>query len=170
MAADNTALVEALVNFGNDVVERAQRNLGATRTVKGKKRRAVATGTLKNSLTFTLRKDKAGYNIKFIAKGEAAKYADFVEDGRKPNSKQPPIDPILKWIKEKKIKARDEKGKILKQTESRKRGLAFAIARGIGKNGIPAVKYYEDAYKDALPDHEEKILNALQTYLESRFK
>jgi hypothetical protein len=167
---DNTAIVDALVNFGNDVVERAQRNLGATRMVKGKKRRAVATGTLKNSLTFSLRRNKDSYTIKFIAKGAAANYADYVEEGRKPNSKQPPLEPILKWINDKKIKVRDEKGKIVKQTESRKKGLAFSIARGIGKNGIPAVKYYENAYNDALPEHEEKIVNALQAYIESKLK
>ena len=167
---DNTALVEALVNFGNDVVERAQRNLGATRRVKGKQRRAVATGNLKNSLTFSLRKTGEGYTIQFKARGTAAKYAEVIEDGRKAGAKAPPIEPILAWIKVKGIKARDEKGKILEQTESRKRGLAFAIARGISKNGIEPVKYFENAYNDAIEERQDELFKALTDYLNKRFE
>lgn len=170
MAADNTVLVETLVAFGNDVVERAQRNLGATRRVKGKNRRAVASGNLKNSLTFSLRKTGEGYTIQFKARGTAAKYAEVIEDGRRAGAKAPPIEPILAWIKLKNIKARDEKGRILEQTESRKRGLAFAIARGIGKNGIEAVKYFENAYNDAIEEREPDIYKALTEYLNKRFE
>jgi len=167
---DNTQLVETLVAFGNDVVERAQRNLGATRRVKGKNRRAVASGNLKNSLTFSLRRSGEGYTIQFKARGTASRYAEVIEDGRKAGAKAPPIEPILAWIKIKGIKARDEKGKILKQTESRKRGLAFAIARGIGKNGIEPVKYFENAYKDAIEEREQDILQALKSYLDKKFE
>lgn len=167
---DNTQLIETLVSFGNDVVERAQRNLGATRRVKGKSRRAVASGNLKNSLTYSLRKTNEGYTMQFKARGTAAKYAEVIEDGRAKGAKMPPVQPILEWIKIKGIKARDKKGKILEQTESRKRGLAFAIARGIGKNGIEPVKYFENAYNDAIEERGDEVLAALKSYLDKKFE
>lgn len=48
--------------------------------------------------------------------------AYFVEYGRKPNRRPPPVEPILRWI-------------ILKGIGS-DRGLAFAIAKSIGKKGF----------------------------------
>lgn len=182
MIADNTQLVETLVAFGNDVVERAQRNLGATRIVKktikknGKekqvirRKRAVATGDLKNSLTFTLRKVSDGYEVTFKARGKAAQYADVVEDGRREGLKGPKTEPILQWIRTKGIKVRDGDGKILKQTPWRQRGLAYIIARRIGENGIEPVKYFENAYKDAIEEREQDILQALKSYLDKKFE
>ena len=51
------------------------------------------------------------------------KYFTVLETGRKPG-KQPPLDPILKWIKAKNI-----------ATDIKERSLAYLIARKIGKEG-----------------------------------
>jgi hypothetical protein len=59
-------------------------------------------------------------------------YAPFVENGRAPNSKQPPISAISKWIKQKGIEVYKTKlGKPMSlQSQS------FIIARSIARNGI----------------------------------
>lgn len=51
------------------------------------------------------------------------KYFTVLETGRKPG-KQPPLDPILKWIQAKNI-----------TTDIKDRSLAYLIARKIGKEG-----------------------------------
>jgi len=51
------------------------------------------------------------------------KYFTVLETGRKPG-KQPPLDPILKWIQAKNI-----------ATDIKDRSLAYLIARKIGKEG-----------------------------------
>jgi len=157
-----------LDDFGKKVVEAAQRNLGATRTVNGKKRRSVASGTLKESLTF---ENKTRYNkpiLQFKAKGDASKYAKYVHDGRKPNSKPPPVEPILKWMKIKPIRLRKEGGGFAKVTEAGLRGAAFAIAKSIGKKGIPAVPYFSEAIDSELEKAGPSFILALKKEIEFR--
>jgi len=76
-------------------------------------------------------------------------------------TKQPPLDPILRWMKVKPIRLRDpETGSFIKQTESGLRSAAFLIARAIKKKGIASLKYYEIAYKDTLPKWSKKLAEA----------
>ena len=56
-------------------------------------------------------------------------YADFIDGGRKKNSKAPPIKAIKKFIRDKNISI---------PNGSTEESLAFAIARSIGKKGIKA--------------------------------
>jgi hypothetical protein len=152
--ADN--VYPLLREFGNATVERAQRNLGATRTVRGKKRRAVATDALRKSLKFTVRASKSGYNFSF----KSLSYGKYVEFGRKANSKQPPSEPILQWIKAKRIKPKED-GKFVKATPARLKGLAFMISRKIGKQGIEPLYFYRDAINDTLEEYSERIATEL---------
>jgi len=145
-----------LKEFGNATVERAQRNLGATRSVRGKRRRAVSTDALRKSLKFTLRTSKSGYNFTF----KSLSYGKYVEYGRKPNSKQPPTEPILKWIKDKRIKPKEE-GKFVKATPARLKGLAYMISRKIGKQGIEPLYFYRDAINDTLDEYGNRIADEL---------
>jgi hypothetical protein len=145
-----------LREFGTATVERAQRNLGATRTVRGKKRRAVATDKLRKSLKFTVRATKTAYNFSF----KSLSYGKYVEYGRKPNSKAPGSEPILEWIKAKRIKPK-ENGKFVKATESRLKGLAFMISRKIGVKGIEPLYFYRDAINDTLEEYGQRIAEEL---------
>jgi hypothetical protein len=142
--------------FGSKVVERAQRNLGATRNVRGKRRRAVASGTLKKNLTYIVKQEAGKVTITFTAKGEAEKYAKYVEFGRRPNRKPPPIESIKEWMKKKPVRVR-RNGRIVKQTEEVVEQAARAIAIKIGRDGIPALNYYKEAIQDTVEEMRSSI-------------
>lgn len=146
-------------DFASRVVERAQRNLGAERRVNGKRRRAVASGRLKENLTYKVIGTPNGYSVFFTAKGEAQKYARYVEYGRRPNKRPPPIEAIEKWMKVKPVRVRRQ-GRIVKQTEKEIRRAAYAIAQKIGRDGIPALNYYKDAVQDTKEEMQSSIAAA----------
>lgn len=58
-------------------------------------------------------------------------YAGIIEEGRRPGSKPPPVDVIAAWLKRKKIGA---------GTPAQIKGMAFVVARAIGRRGLPAHK------------------------------
>lgn len=155
----NSPLNEIMQRFGAAVVERAMLNLGVYRTVNGKKRRAVASDTLRNSLAFYYNGNSS--KIEFFAKGKAANYANVVEFGRRKGAKMPPIDAIVEWMRIKPIRVRDDKGKIIKQTPSVVRGAAYNIALGISRKGIPPLFYWRDAVNDMIVEFEPEFVAAL---------
>ena len=75
-----------------------------------------------------------------------APHAPIVEMGRRPGAKMPPVDVLVAWVKRKKIglasgpQPRGGKGKRLSRrlSDSQARGIAFMIARSIGRRGLPA--------------------------------
>ena len=97
-----------LNNWSKSVQENAMRNVGAFRTVNGKRRRIDSSGRLRNSLGYLVVEEKGRVVIKFTSTVE---YAAFVEQGVSGTekkydtpfsygSKMPPIEPILQWIKD----------------------------------------------------------------------
>lgn len=60
-------------------------------------------------------------------------YEKYIESGRRAGAKPPPIDVIIKWMKRKGIAVGQENR------------VAFAIARGISKNGIKARPFTDTA-------------------------
>lgn len=161
---------EALLNeYAATVVERAQSNLRIKRRVRGKVVNRVASGTLLNSLTYKLRIRYNKPTIDFTVKGDAGRYADVIEYGRKPGAKMPPVSAIEKWIKIKPLKLRNRQGEFIKSTESAIKSAAFAIAKSIGENGIVGINYYQDAINDTWEDYSEQLLTAYAKGVEQRF-
>lgn len=100
----------------------------------------IASGRLIESLEYKLVKDEAG---KVAVLFYAEDYADFVNDGRKPNPRNdkkgiPPLKPITDWIQEKRIKPKSNQ--TIKQ-------LSFAIAMGIRNNGFRPVPFIEQSFQ-----------------------
>jgi hypothetical protein len=181
----NSPLNEIMQRFGAAVVERAMLNLGVYRTVRGKKRRAVATDTLRNSLAFYY--DGRSSKIQFFAKGKAANYADFVEqgvNGTRGNVGSPysfrsgggggqKVDgmgvmqkAIYDWMSIKGIKPRNKNGsfasfKTVQAKENAKKGMAFNIMRSIRRRGIPPLFYWRDAVNDMIVEFEPEFVAAL---------
>lgn len=166
----DSPLTSVMKKFGQEVVEKAMLNLGVYRTVRGKKRRAVASDTLRKSLSFYY--DGRSSKIQFFAKGKAANYADFVEqgvNGLTKNQSSPysfrkkvvAINPIIEWMKIKPIRIRDKNGKIVKQTPSLIRSKAYAIAKGIAQNGIPPLFYWREAVNDTIIEFKSEFEEAL---------
>lgn len=162
-------LKETVDSIGRDVVEAAQRNLGATRKINGKTRRRVASGKLKDGLSF---KNLTRYNNPVLQFGvddnELKRYADVIEFGRRPGAKPPPVAPIIEWMKIKPIRLRNREGGFIKSTESGIRSAAFLIARSIGKKGIVGIKYYTEALESVLDKRGPELLDALSKEIETR--
>lgn len=87
----------------------------------------IATGNLAKSVDYELIEalDSIAVNILSLD------YMDVVDGGRRKGAKAPPTDVIVKWMKVRKIKGRDKRGRFIKDKST-----AFLIARAIGKNGI----------------------------------
>lgn len=165
---------EALLNeYAATVVERAQSNLRIKRRVRGKLVNRVASGTLLNSLTYKLRIRYNKPTIDFTVKGDAGRYADVIEYGRKPYpgdpTKRPPYKDIMQWIKIKPLKLRNRQGEFIKSTESAIKSAAIAIAKSIGENGIQGINYYQDAINDTWEDYSEQLVQAYAKGVEQRF-
>ena len=182
----NNPLTQLMNEFGQEVVEKAMLNLGVYRTVNGKKRRAVASDTLRKSLAF--RYDSKYRRIDFFAKGKASDYADFVEQGV--NGTQRGVNSpysfrsgsgsgggsgmgtmqkaIYDWMKIKRIQPREPNGafkkfKTPKAKETAMEGMAFNIMRAIRRRGIPPLFYYKDAVNETLVDFNDKFIEVLKS-------
>lgn len=179
----------SLINWGNDVVEAAQRNIGAFRTVNGKKRRIDNTGTLRKSL---------GYLAKFDANGNATilfrsmvEYGVYLEYGvkgtesgkehdtgfsfKKGTKMVPPGDEsekwgIRAWMKSRPLRIRNAKGEFVKATEARKQSLAFAIAVNIKKHGIAPSRFMRDAIESKLDDLPNEYIGIMTDRINEMIK
>ena len=74
-------------------------------------------------------------------------YWKYVQSGRLPGKKGVPLEAIEKWIGERKLKGRDDKGRFIK-----KRSFAFAIQTNIKKFGIPPSNFLDVAIENIMDD------------------
>lgn len=161
-------LDKLLEDLADEVIEVAQKNLGAYRSVKGAngktyKRRAVASGNLKNNLGYSIKKIGGESSIVFSAGGSAKQYYLAVNNGRAKGT-MPPPQAIENWMRIKPIRLRGAKG-FIKQTPKGMARAAFAIAKSIKKRGIDPFPYYTDAINEVLekriPQWTEEITKQL---------
>lgn len=83
----------------------------------------IATGRLLNSIDYKIVKSTEKYLLEITAKD----YLKYVDAGRKPNGKLPPVDLIIKWAKLKRLTLHNG------QTYE---SVGWAIAKSIAKKGI----------------------------------
>lgn len=125
-------LEKALEVFGNEYVEAMGDIL--------RKADKIASGDLIKSLK--TRVFKTGFGTSYTLKVLSSFYMKYVESGRKPNSKPPPVGAIKKWARQKGL---DE-------------GLAFPIAKSIGEKGIKPLDVTKQAFKDVQKSIEYRKL------------
>jgi hypothetical protein len=92
--------------------------------------------------------------------GSPLEHVRVLELGRRPGQPMPPPDALELWVR-RKIVYSDRKGPRggrRKLTTSEARGIAFVIARKIGKEGTEAVKMFETAAKE----NEAKIAQVFE--------
>ena len=172
-----------LQEFVTEVVQEAQRNIGATQKVSKFKvsktisKNFVASGKLKDGLRGKVNKDMT---LSFFVVGPAKQYAMAIEHGQKgtkgmptddpyympsknaTTAKMPPSKMIFKWMERKNIRFRDKSGKFIsKPTKSQREGIAFLIARAIKERGRVGLHYFEHAYIDVLEKKGPDILKAV---------
>jgi hypothetical protein len=119
----------------------------------------VATGSLKNSVKVFAKNDSIQV--------EMNQYAQWVQSGRAPGKKGVPISAIVSWIKARKLKGRDKKGRFIKDIS-----FAFGIQKNIKKFGIRPSNWYDVAIDDMLENKQieellgdatiEDLINALE--------
>lgn len=79
----------------------------------------------------------------------ASKYAIWVHEGRRPGGKAPPSDAIKQWLHD---KGRDE-------------GMAFVVARSIGRRGIKPTKFLERAFLEHIPGLDSRLGSGVEAAL-----
>lgn len=161
----NPELEIILSELGDEVIEQAQRNIGAIRSVKtwnGRtvKRRIDTTGTLRNNLGYSIADTAGNPVIKFGAGGRAKSYFAVVNEGRRPGT-MPPPSAIITWMKKKPVRLRGASGGFIKTTEKGLARAAYAIAKSIQRRGTPATKYYDDAINEVLSRKTQEFTDKL---------
>jgi hypothetical protein len=84
--------------------------------------------------------------------GTPMAYGAVVEHGRKPGGKMPPIDALELWVRRKVWMDGGDGGR-RRPTVQQARGIAFAIARKIAREGTEGVHMFEEA----LRENEDKV-------------
>lgn len=160
---DQDEIKNILSKFGQDVIAIAQRNLKvkSNTNFRGERYKSTrspraisASGNTARALGFNRKVMRNSFQLGFYGN----EYVDFVENGRKAG-KMPPIEPIMKWIKSKRIKPfkRTKTGGrvFVKQTPSRIKSMAFGIAQKIAEKGTQPTYFYSNAIEEALKRNPE---------------
>lgn len=82
-------------------------------------------------------------------------YGQWVQSGRLPGKKGVPINSLISWIKSRKIKGRDKKGRYIKDIS-----FAFAIQKNIKKFGIRPSNFFDKALDNIVSN--ERIIELLE--------
>ena len=163
---------KALNKFKDEVVENAQRELGTTRVIRGRKVRRVNSDALRKSLFGKVKFRNQGFQIDFSSKMD---YANFVHEGVNGTrlkvgsrysfkSKFINIDAAKEIVKGRKFRIRKNGKFVTKQGEEGKKninGAAYVIAKSIAEKGIVGVPYYTLGIETALKKGFENIENAI---------
>jgi hypothetical protein len=148
----HNTITQVLEDFGNEMQEKMQNSLASGG--------GLASGALSQSIKF----ESKIMGSTFVFQLSLKDYYEWVDKGRKAG-KQPPLKNIIEWVNTKatfggytppgKIPIRDIPNISDKAVQ---KGLAFAIARKIGKKGTKGNDFYSDAVTDARLDKLRKDL------------
>jgi len=105
----------------------------------------IATGNLIQSITYQSQQTEEGASVTISVPG----YGKFVDEGRKPGDKMPPVQPILAWIQARRIRT----------PEYTQPQLAWAIAKSIAKRGIKPTPFIENSISFALTNFANELEN-----------
>lgn len=102
----------------------------------------IASGELAESLGYTFVEEDGEMRLVWLA----AEHWIYVDKGRRPNSTPPPVKPIKEWCR---IKGIDE-------------GAAYAIAKSIGRYGIPPTNFFTVSTTRRAAQFEQKRADAFR--------
>jgi hypothetical protein len=127
MKGENTQ--KALNKFGKYLVKESRKNL--TRKKKN------VTNSLYESLDYNIKAMPNSFEFDFLMN----EYGEWVDKGRKAG-KNPPFSPLRKWVEDRRIQFRSNKGRFQTYDQT-----AWAIVKSIGKKGIPASNFYSRPFQ-----------------------
>ena len=119
---DNTK--KALEKFGKYLVKESRKNL--TRKKKN------VTSSLYDSLDYQVKAMPNSFEFDFLME----EYGEWVDKGRRAG-KNPPFSPLRKWVQDRRIQFRDNRGRFQTYDQT-----AWAVVKSIGKKGIEPSNFY----------------------------
>lgn len=155
----------ALNQMGKNVIRDSRKNLSkkTTRTTASGKQltsKIDNTGELSRSMRSDVTKDSLVFQM--------AEHGLYVDLGRR-KGKYAPVSKIKDWIKSKRIKPRDEKGRFMQMTEKNMNSLAFVLNRAIYKHGIKATHFFTDPLEAHIKKLDKKIPKAMEADIDTYF-
>jgi len=132
---DNTK--KALEKFGKYLVKESRKNL--TRKKKN------VTNSLYDSLDYQVKAMPNSFEFDFLME----EYGEWVDKGRRAG-KNPPFSPLRKWVQDRRIQFRDNRGRFQTYDQT-----AWAVVKSIGKKGIEPSNFYTRPFNlgfQKLPD------------------
>ena len=117
---------------------------------------SYASGKASRSLEYDVKIRELESELSVI--GE--RYITAISDGRGANKKAPPSTAILSWMKAKNIRLRDSKGRFAVLSDYKMRGIAYAIARSIGRNGYVGTGLIDIVYNNIKDTFGQEMLEA----------
>lgn len=151
---------EVLRQYGKYVVQQSR-----SRLTKGRNKRTHnATGSLFKSLDYDIQQDKDTLSLAFEM-NDYGVYLDKGVSGKEKKyktpfaytTKKPPMQSLFQWIKTKRIRFRDSKGKFTRGTY---KSIAFVMQNSIYKKGIKPTLFFTKPFEQAFIRYEKEILNA----------
>lgn len=112
----------------------------------------VATGYLVQNITYQTSQTEEGASVKISIPG----YGKFVDEGRRRGDKMPPIQPILEWIRVRRIST----------PEYTQPQLAWAIAKSIAKKGIRPTPFIQNSIDSVLNNFQKELDTVAATAIE----
>jgi hypothetical protein len=135
LVTKDSSITQVLEDFGNEVLKKFQTNL--------KKDKAIASGELFQSMNFSAK--IMGQKFHFVL-DMGVDYWEAVDKGRRAG-KQPPMNNLIKWVNQKATFGGFSNVKDIHKV-STQRGLAYVIARKIGKRGSKGNSFYSKVITD----------------------
>jgi len=127
MQGDNTK--RALDKFGKYLVKQSRSNLS--------KKKKNVTNKLYDSLDYSIRSSNVSFEFDFLMEA----YGEWVDKGRKAG-KNPPFSAIRKWVEDRRIQFRSNKGRFQTYDQT-----AWAVVKKIGRDGIEASNFYSRPFQ-----------------------
>ena len=117
-----------------------------------------ASGKLYKTIDYTITSNSDSYLVTI----NLEEYWVFLENGRRPGAKMPPVEAIEKWIKVRKILPRPITLKSGKQRVPTVQQLAYVIARSISRKGIAPRPFMRESIEDTMKDFQSKLSAAVR--------
>ena len=146
---------QILETFGERVTRLAKINIGATRTVNGKKRRIEYTGKLRESLDYDVKENPN--SIEFSISMED--YGVGVDQGQKPGTKSS-LFKLANWVKYKPAKLRDAQGKFVKMDNKKIVNFAKYIQKKIEKYGTQPTNFLTEPFEAEFKKLPDELIEA----------
>lgn len=99
-------------------------------------------------------------------KGSKSTYSESRNSPYKYINKRPPLEPLINWVKKRRIRLRDEKGRYRKGSSE---SIAFMIQRSVFEKGIKGSKFFTKPFEKGLSRLDQDLLKSIEIDIEKFF-